>query len=151
MYFLFCGVRRLAVIRWTTLLKWDFFTTKKDGFTEPTALESDGPYFEIMGQWPGLTINLKACTRWVSFDIKFTWQGFENACWHLEACRAIQQAFSKPSQENLISKDTNLVFYLSAYQVVLLFKLATMTYFSILCWFSVISDVIKKCNVIMTW
>ena len=25
----------------------DFFTTKKDGSTGPTALESDGPYFEI--------------------------------------------------------------------------------------------------------
>ena len=48
------------------LLKWDYFTTKKDGSTEPTALESDGPYFEIMGQWPGPTINLKA------------WSGFES-------------------------------------------------------------------------
>ena len=27
-----------------------FFTTNKDGSTGPTALESDGPYFEIMGQ-----------------------------------------------------------------------------------------------------
>ena len=53
-------------------------------------------------------------TRWVSFDIKFTRQGFENACWHREACRAIQHAFSKPSLVNLISKDANLVFYLSA-------------------------------------
>ena len=26
------------------------FTTKKVGSTGPTALESDGPYFEIMGQ-----------------------------------------------------------------------------------------------------
>ena len=52
-------------------------------------------------------------TRWVSFDIKFTRQGFENACWHREACRAIQHAFSKPSLVNLISKDANLVFYLS--------------------------------------
>ena len=32
------------------LLKCDIFTTKKDGSTGPTALESDGPYFEIMGQ-----------------------------------------------------------------------------------------------------
>ena len=51
MYFLFCGV---------FLLKWDFFTTKKDESTGSTALESYGPYFEIMGQWPGPTINLKA-------------------------------------------------------------------------------------------
>ena len=66
MYFLFCGVCRLAV-RWLFfLLKWDYFTTKKDGSTEPTALESDGPYFEIMGQWPGPTLNLKA------------WSGFES-------------------------------------------------------------------------
>ena len=54
-------------------------------------------------------------TRWVSFDIKFTRQGFENACWHREACRAIQHAFSKPGLETLISKDANLVFYLSVY------------------------------------
>ena len=26
-------------------------------------------------------------TRWVSFYTKFTRQGFENACWHREACR----------------------------------------------------------------
>ena len=29
-------------------------------------------------------------TRWVSFDIKFTRQGFENACWQCEACRDIE-------------------------------------------------------------
>ena len=61
-------------------------------------------------------------TRWVSFDIKFTRQAFENACWHHEACRAIQHAFSKPSLVNLISKDANLVFYLSVY---LFFSLQT--------------------------
>ena len=49
------------------------------------------------------------------FEIKFTRQGFVNACWHREACRAIQHAFSKPSLVNLISKDANLVFYLSVY------------------------------------
>ena len=49
------------------------------------------------------------------FVIKFTRQGFENACWHREACRAFQHAFSKPSLVNLISKDSNLVFYLSVY------------------------------------
>ena len=49
MNFLFCGVRRLAV-RLIFLLMCDFFKTKKDGSTGPTALESDGPYFEIMGQ-----------------------------------------------------------------------------------------------------
>ena len=54
-------------------------------------------------------------TRWVCFHIKFTRQGFENACWHREACRAIQQAFSNPSLVNSISKDANLVFYLSVY------------------------------------
>ena len=64
LYFLICGVLRLAE-RWKKLLKWDFFTTKKDGSTGPTALESDGPYFEIMGQWPGPTTNLKA---WESLD-----------------------------------------------------------------------------------
>ena len=54
-------------------------------------------------------------TRWVSFDIKFTRQGFEIACWHREACQAIQHAFSKLSLVNLISKDVILVFYLSVY------------------------------------
>ena len=48
-YFVFCGICRLAA-RWIFLLKWDFFTAKKDGYTGPTAFESDGPYFEIMGQ-----------------------------------------------------------------------------------------------------
>ena len=62
MYFMFCGVRRLTV-RLLFSLKWVFSTTKKDGSTGPTALESDGAYFEIMGQWPGPTINLKAWTR----------------------------------------------------------------------------------------
>ena len=84
-------------------------------------------------------------TRWVSFDIKFTRQDFENACWHREACRAIQHAFSKPSLVNLISKDANLVFYLSVYP--LLNTLQTSDYgviFWCLCWFSVISDVIQK-------
>ena len=82
-------------------------------------------------------------TRWVSFDIKFTRQGFENACWHREACRAIQHAFSKPSLVNLISKDANLVFYLSVYP--LLNILQTSNYDVLFfCWFSVISDVIQK-------
>ena len=31
-------------------IKVRFFTTKKDGSTGPTAVENDGPYFEIMGQ-----------------------------------------------------------------------------------------------------
>ena len=49
------------------------------------------------------------------FDIKFTRQGFDNASWHHEACKAIQHAFSKPSLVNLISKDANLVFFLSVF------------------------------------
>ena len=70
-------------------------------------------------------------TRWVSFDIKFTRLGFENACWHREACRAIQQAFSKLSLVNLISKERT---WYSIYQFThcwTLFKLAIMTSFSI--------------------
>ena len=39
----------------------------------------------------------------------------------------MQQGFSKPNLVNLISKDANLVFYLSAYQVDSLFKLVNMT------------------------
>ena len=36
--------------RMNIFIKVRFFTTKKDGSTGPTALESDGSYFEIMGQ-----------------------------------------------------------------------------------------------------
>ena len=43
------------------LIKVRYFNNlKKDGSIGSTALESDEPYFEIMGQWPGSTINLKA-------------------------------------------------------------------------------------------
>ena len=83
-------------------------------------------------------------TRWVSFDIKFTRQGFENACWHREACRAIQRAFSKPSLVNLISNDANLVFYLSVYPSFHSSNKRLWRNFRFLCWFSVISDVIQK-------
>ena len=86
-------------------------------------------------------------TRWVSFDIKFTRQGFENACWHCEACRVIQHAFSKLSLVNLISKDANLVFYLSVYP--LLNTLQTREYHIIFGF--CVSNFIQKCNVIMTW
>ena len=48
----------------------------------------------------------------------------------------IQHAFSMPSLVNFISKDTNLEFYLSAYQ--------TMSNGLYLCLFSVIGDVIQK-------
>ena len=91
-------------------------------------------------------------TRWVSFDIKFTRQGFENACWHCEACRAIQHAFSKPSLVNLISKDASLVFYFSVYP--LLNTLQTSDYDVIFdfCVDSVsLATSFKKCNIIMTW
>ena len=57
-------------------------------------------------------------TRWVSFDIKFTRQGFKNACWHRKACRAIQHVFSKQNLVHLISKDASLIFYLSVYQLI---------------------------------
>ena len=57
-------------------------------------------------------------TRYVSFDINITRQGFENPCRHREACRAIQHAFSKLSLVNLISKDTKLVFYLPVYKLI---------------------------------
>ena len=67
-------------------------------------------------------VSLVRCGTWLYRFLIFatlltllTRQGFENACWHREACQAIQHAFSKPSLVNLISKDTNLVFYLSVY------------------------------------
>ena len=59
--------------------------------------------------------------RRMSFDIKFTRQDFENACWITKLCWAIQHTFSKPSlvtMVNLTSKDVNLVFYLSVYSLV---------------------------------
>ena len=99
----------------------------------------------------------KACrnienTRWVSFDIKFTRQGFENACWHRETCWAIQQAFSKPSLVNLISKDANLVFYLSVYPLLNSFQTSD---YDVIFYFCVdpvsLATSFKKCNVIMTW
>ena len=93
--------------------------------------------------WPDNRKN----TRLVSFDIKFTRQGFENACWHCNACQAIQHAFSKLILVNLISKDTHLVFYLSVYQVYSVFKLAILTYVEIFVSIlenSVIGDVIQK-------
>ena len=80
--------------------------------------------------------------------MKFTKQGFENACLHCEACRAIQHAFSKPSLVNLISKDANLVFYLSVYP--LLNTIQTSDY-DVIFYFCVDSaSLAKKCNVIMT-
>ena len=45
----------------------------------------------------------------------------------------IQDTFFKPSLVNLISKDSNLVFYLSAYQVDLLFTLGNMRLKPIFC------------------
>ena len=66
-------------------------------------------------------------TRWVSFDIKFTRQGFDNACWYREASRAIQHKFSKLSLVNLISEDANLAFYYQFIHCWTLFKLVIMT------------------------
>ena len=83
-------------------------------------------------------------TRWVSIDIKFTRQGFEKACWHCEACRGIQHAFSKPSLVNLISKDANLVFYLSVYLLFLSSNKQLWRNFWVLFWFIIINDVIQK-------
>ena len=39
----------------------EIFSQLKMKGAGPTALERDGPNFVIMGQWPGPTINLKAC------------------------------------------------------------------------------------------
>ena len=64
-------------------------------------------------------------TRWVSFDIKFTRQGFENACWHREACWAIQHAFSKPSLVTWYQKEWT---WYSFYQFTHCFTLQTSDY-----------------------
>ena len=50
MYFLFCGVRRLAVKMNIFSQSKIFSQLKRMGPLGPTALESDGPYFEVMGQ-----------------------------------------------------------------------------------------------------
>ena len=76
--------------------------------------------------------------RWVSFNTKFSRQGFENACWHREACQAIQHACSKLSLINLIIKDANLVSLFHSSNLRLCHN------FRCLCWFSIISDVIQK-------
>ena len=67
----------------------------------------------------------------------------------VEACRAIQHAFSKPSLVNLISKDANLVFY---YQLSHCFTFQTSDYGIIFdfCIDSASLASFKKCNVIMT-
>ena len=91
-------------------------------------------------------------TRWVSFDIKFTGQGFESACWHREACRAIQHVFSMPSLVNLISKYANLVFYLSVYPLLKILKTSDYdVIFGINTDSASLATSFKKCNVIMTW
>ena len=63
----------------------------------------------------------------------------------------IQHAFSKPSLVNLISKDANLVFYLSVYP--LLNALQTSDYgviFDVCVDLASLATSFKKCNVIMT-
>ena len=67
-------------VRWLFFIKVRFFTTKKDGSTGPTALESDGPYFEIMRQWPGPTTNLTAwiCKYKVKINCNYLIHEFEH-------------------------------------------------------------------------
>ena len=67
-----------------------------------------------------------------------------------EASQGIQHAFSKINRVNMISKDANLVFYLSVYP---LFHIQTSDYdvFFYFCVNSVsLATALKKCNVIMT-
>ena len=90
-------------------------------------------------------------TRWVSFDIKFTRQGFKNACWHREACRAIQHAFSKPSPVKLISKNSKLVFYLSVYPLLNTLQTSDYDVFFFCVDSASFATSLKRCNVIMTW
>ena len=47
----------------------------------------------------------------MSFDVKFTRQGFENACWHREACRAIQRAFkTEPGKLDIKRRKPGILF-----------------------------------------
>ena len=84
------------------------------------------------------------------FDIKFTRQGFENACWHCEACRAIQHAFSKPSLINLISIDANLVLYYQFTHCVTHQTSDLDLIFDFCVDSATLATSFKKCNVIMT-
>ena len=63
----------------------------------------------------------------MSFDIKFTKPGFENACCHREACRAIKQAFLKaePGKLDIKRRESGILFI--SLTIVSLFKLAIMT------------------------
>ena len=51
-------------------------------------------------------------TRWVSFNIKFTRQGFENACWHREACRAMSTCVLKaePGKLDIKRREPGILF-----------------------------------------
>ena len=69
------------------------------------------------------------------FAIKFTRKGFENACWHHEACQAIQQGFLKPSLVKLDIKRR---------KPGILFISLPIVFFLFLCWLNGISDVIQK-------
>ena len=77
------------------------------------------------GIMPCLTLCILGCkTRRVSFDIKFTRQGFEK---HVDIARRAsrcQHAFSKPCLVNLISKGT----WYSIYQFTHCFTLQTSDY-----------------------
>ena len=68
-----------------------------------------------------------------------------------KACRAIQHAFSKPSLENLISNDANLVFHLSVRPLVFSSKSAII---NLILGFKSIQlhrrHSKKKCNVMLT-
>ena len=61
----------------------------------------------------------------------------------------IQHAFSKPSLVNLISEDTNLIFFYQ-FTVVTLFKLAIKTLLSSFVSIQCHSTSFKECNVLLT-
>ena len=82
----------------------------------------------ILGN-PGVTHSVPTAlmnavdTEWVTPGLpRMTRQGFENACCHREACRAIQHMFSKPS---LVRREPGIL--LISLPIVSLFKLAIMT------------------------
>ena len=73
----------------------------------------------------------------MSFDIKFTRLGYENACWIARQASRCQQALSKSCLVNLISKDTHLdwlqslkQFFINVSHHILVASLTLMTLFN---------------------
>ena len=76
------------------------------------------PYGALSQVWYLIVLISDLCLL-TYFDIKFTSKALRTLVeWWGWACQAIQHVFSKPTLVNMISKDANLVFYVSVYKLV---------------------------------